>query len=484
MRKHLPPTARLAAAALFHFSLLLFTSATAVAATITWTGGGDDNLWSNGDNWGGTAPGASDTAVFDSTSAKNCTVDEDFAGTVGGVTITDGYAGTITLARTLYIKGEYSQAGGTFTCGDNDFTIGNWGGSGSSQTAEKGKFTFSGGTFNCPSGNLYWRPFRTGNNANFTITGANWNANGGTFVIDIDHAYSYGFNGQTIEADSKTFCKLLFKGSTSAGKIIWNGFNNVVTGKFRVQGVVQLASSQSSWSTTTLKKELIVQDAVEYADGSKGGNLTLLLNTAADQTVSFLHETGELETRGVGMVIDKPDGKKVTLTSDNGKAYLGYGSSDWDCAVNYGVLAFSAMDVQSGELDMSSLDLVQVNSDNYGYFSCASGATIAFPAEFSHQFRLSPGIGTWNGLNFRNLSVRSGANRLNFASGGTNYVSGSLKFTVSGIDGGGADIASFSEWASKGRKAATIMLSGDLYLDKSFGGQANIVFCGESDQTI
>ena len=36
----------------------LLCAASASGATIKWTGGGDGTTWGNGDNWGGTAPGA------------------------------------------------------------------------------------------------------------------------------------------------------------------------------------------------------------------------------------------------------------------------------------------------------------------------------------------------------------------------------------------------------------------------------------------
>ncbi len=43
-------------------TVAIFAAATASGATIKWTGGGDGTTWGNGDNWGGTAPGAEDEA--------------------------------------------------------------------------------------------------------------------------------------------------------------------------------------------------------------------------------------------------------------------------------------------------------------------------------------------------------------------------------------------------------------------------------------
>src|SRR5882724_9235511 len=52
-------------------------------ATLTWTGLGTTNNWSQAANWSTNAiPASADTVVFDSTSGKNATVDASFAGTV------------------------------------------------------------------------------------------------------------------------------------------------------------------------------------------------------------------------------------------------------------------------------------------------------------------------------------------------------------------------------------------------------------------
>src|SRR5688500_8084370 len=43
------------------------------AATLTWTGGGADDLWSTPDNWGGTAPMPGDSLIFTTTTRLNNT---------------------------------------------------------------------------------------------------------------------------------------------------------------------------------------------------------------------------------------------------------------------------------------------------------------------------------------------------------------------------------------------------------------------------
>ncbi len=78
----------------------------AQAAPVSWNGGPGDSQWSSGTNWStGTAPGASDIAVFDLTSYTNLPGPD--SATVSGVQIGDGTTATapITLAGTLLTTG-------------------------------------------------------------------------------------------------------------------------------------------------------------------------------------------------------------------------------------------------------------------------------------------------------------------------------------------------------------------------------------------
>jgi len=78
------------------------------AVTVTWAGGGIDNLASNPANWTGSrVPQYGDDVVFNATSTKDCTW--DIAITLASLTITSGYTGkvtktsgiTLTLAKSL-----------------------------------------------------------------------------------------------------------------------------------------------------------------------------------------------------------------------------------------------------------------------------------------------------------------------------------------------------------------------------------------------
>ena len=124
------------------------------AATLTWDGGGTTNNWSECANWTtDTCPTSADTAVFDSTSVKNATVDASFGGTIVGLTISTGYTGTITLARSLdIINGAYSQADGAFDLSSQTLTV-------------RGNLTISGGTFTPGTGTVVFR----GNNSTIDV---------------------------------------------------------------------------------------------------------------------------------------------------------------------------------------------------------------------------------------------------------------------------------------------------------------------------
>ncbi len=81
--------------------------------TAIWDGGGSTNNWSEGANWAGdVAPVAGSTVLFNSTSSKNATVDLAFGGTIAHVNIATGYAGTVSLGRSLAVNGNLSVADG------------------------------------------------------------------------------------------------------------------------------------------------------------------------------------------------------------------------------------------------------------------------------------------------------------------------------------------------------------------------------------
>ena len=97
---------------------VLFTPGAALAATKTWTGGGGDDNWTTGANWGGTAPAAGDDLVFPAgapraaTSFNNFTVGTSF----NSITFNGSGAGyTIDGNRIALVAGITSSATGAHT---------------------------------------------------------------------------------------------------------------------------------------------------------------------------------------------------------------------------------------------------------------------------------------------------------------------------------------------------------------------------------
>lgn len=90
------------------------TASAALAADITWTGGGDGTNWSDGANWGGTAPGSDDRAIFPYQPAGLATT-VDAITTVQYVRIeqsTTSVSNAISLAAELVMSSNNTESSG------------------------------------------------------------------------------------------------------------------------------------------------------------------------------------------------------------------------------------------------------------------------------------------------------------------------------------------------------------------------------------
>ncbi len=96
--------------------ILVLTAVGGFAADKVWTGAVDSN-WSESGNWDPSAPGTADTAVFDATSAVNCTIDVDVE--VAAVRIESTYTGTVSGgSATLTVNtGSFDASAGHFAAG-------------------------------------------------------------------------------------------------------------------------------------------------------------------------------------------------------------------------------------------------------------------------------------------------------------------------------------------------------------------------------
>ncbi|NLB55433.1 MAG: hypothetical protein GX811_06655 [Lentisphaerae bacterium] len=102
----------------------------AIAANLTWTGDGSDNLASTADNWGGAVPENGDSILLDGTAVKDVHWDLDI--TVSGWVQTEDYTGTVTFMteypgqgsfNTFVIDGDAVIEGGVWTHEVNPSTV-------------------------------------------------------------------------------------------------------------------------------------------------------------------------------------------------------------------------------------------------------------------------------------------------------------------------------------------------------------------------
>ena len=288
------------------------------AFAATWTGKSFDDSWGNPGNWDGEVPGAADTAVFDGTSSRNCTIDVQKVKTL---TISENYTGTLTLANDFIVVDTYSQANGTFTCGDKNFTIGQ--GDGSSNKNKRGFFTLSGGTFNCSSGITQWKP--TNDSPVFQIAEtATWNHNNGEFVLGGPNNNAANFKANV------TFNNLRF---TSRHRPRFaGGTTNHVLGTLTSHGVGFNSSSDSStdvskFATLAVKGDLFFDNSDEITEKEArwGGSGVILLCGDEDQVIHC--DGGHLPSLAICKPADKkvtcdvPAGMRLALCSDMGNGY-------------------------------------------------------------------------------------------------------------------------------------------------------------------
>src|ERR1043165_4220623 len=94
------------------FAFIFCLTLVSVNAQITWNGAGATNNFSDGGNWvGGVMPGASDAAIFDGTSSKNCDFDVDID--VASLSVNAGYTGIINaLSSNPTVEGALTIAAG------------------------------------------------------------------------------------------------------------------------------------------------------------------------------------------------------------------------------------------------------------------------------------------------------------------------------------------------------------------------------------
>ncbi len=152
----------------------------AAAADRYWVAVGAGS-WSDADNWsaasggdpGAGMPGSGDTAFFDGGGSGDCAFDTAVA--VKGLTITNGYGGTVAQGEHPLAVGAggYAQFAGTFAGGTADIVI---------TVSSKTPFTLAGGAFTSTSGTLSLA-CGTYDIKAFVFTGGSFQHNNGTLLF-------------------------------------------------------------------------------------------------------------------------------------------------------------------------------------------------------------------------------------------------------------------------------------------------------------
>ena len=224
------------------------------APDICWNGCGVTNNWSEAANWkDGSVPGPTDSVRFYGLSNKDATFDQ--AGTIAGLTIDSGYAGTLTLSAGLTNNGPFVQNTGTLDLGSVTLT-------------QTGDWTYGGGTLTPGSSTVVFPD-------TCTITGTHSLANVTFDASAADEVF-------TIAAGTTL---------TVGGILTISGTNQVLldTGDVHAQGDVTITNSATTG----------------------GGSATLTMNGTGAQTLAGPATSGEGKLPD--LAVDKSSGTATLM---------------------------------------------------------------------------------------------------------------------------------------------------------------------------
>lgn len=287
-------------------------------AARTWDGGGADENWNTPGNWSSNlVPGSSDSATFNGTSTKNCTINISI--TVNSLSLDTNYTGTVTQASTNTITtdntGGFNMNDGTFAGGSGDISIegsgdftmtsGVFTNTSGVMWTDTGGFTVSGGTYNHNNGTVaFW--------GSMTITGTFTQYNA-TFIGDAFLSYTYTLASTTnmtvtntldFDAEANATCTISGTGIVSLqGNLTMSdtlGCSGTGTVEFSGSGTQTISggstskcmptlSMNKSGGTVTMNSDLCVRGNVSYTQGPNitGSSYTMYVYTnGSNKTIS------------------------------------------------------------------------------------------------------------------------------------------------------------------------------------------------------
>ena len=427
----------------------------AFAAEYVWDGGAGDGKWSSAANWNPDGmPGLDDTVRFTSTSGSS-TVDADFGGQVKTVKLETGFAGTVSLNRSLIIGYELNLVAGTFTCGENDLQFGDPAAADTSKYP--GRFQQTGGTFSGPTGEatLYQKsPARAG--CDWMVSGGKFNVASTTFSIwpyhDVNYTSSITIDGQTFKSvrleDTKPGQKI-----GSYPRVTWIG-TNTVTGAFMHRGGTIWSVGSKMWFN--------VHGDYYTGGNADGGPGVVCLCGAGDQQV-----IGDAKGRpSMSLWIDKPSGK---VTFKGGKVNIGWGNGG----------TRGTRFISSTTVDMSELDTFEVGSDGGNCLFIYPNVNLIAPPNFIFRNK-QWGVFNVRDQTFDNLTFLCEDYSVNWTNPCTNTINGTF-FTD------GYVTASKRPEFYNSDRAGAAFVNGDMILSNRVGNAGGFlphIFTNGVDQTI
>jgi fibronectin-binding autotransporter adhesin len=421
------------------------------AGAQTWTGGGTDNLWTNGANWGGIAPANDGTAAVAFGATTRLTPDMNANWSILSLAFNNA-AGAFTLGST----GGFTltiQGGGITNNSTNTETI--------NQAITLGTFQ----TWNASSGNLMFGGAINNNNQTLTIDGADNTTITG--VINGTGGLTKNGAGTLTLSGSNNFTN-----ATMINAGVVNVQNNTAFGASNQNvsvasgAAIQLQNGVSVANNLTISGSGISNDgALRNISGINllTGNIALNANSYIGVDAGTLILSGQIGGGGFGL----------TLVGNGTVVFAGTGDNSYN----------GTTEVKSGTLLLSKTAGHQAIA---GPLLIDTGAVVHYTA--ANQMPNVPvtlnGTGqldlngfnetNCNGLTFTGGSVMTGVGVLTLGAGGATITSNasSLTATISGnLDLGGTD-RTFT--VASGTTAAGV----DLAISANISGNRNITKAG------
>lgn len=222
-----------------------------------WTGNGGNSNWSTAGNWsGGSAPGSSNTALFNSVCVSNCSPTIATNINVAGIRIETSYTGTFTQnsGMTITVGGYgWTQYAGTFAGGNSAITI-------------NGPFNLLGGSF-------------TSTSTTMTVSSD----------TTISSSASFAHNSGTVNWSGYTF-------TLTPGSAVFNhvqfartgSINATLSGTLNVNGNLTLDAAGTGNSGYMIGGTILLKGDLTVNNNWTGGSTLIRLIGTTNQTISSL----------------------------------------------------------------------------------------------------------------------------------------------------------------------------------------------------